>query len=211
MIEEKYMKQTFLVIVIVIAIVFFIGILLGKHIESNEQEEIARFIKNLELNTESFLVEQELLGASEDCSLSEERISSLSSELYNLGVMLSEPKAESNLGKDNYKLLKKKFHLMQIRTYLLYNQFKKNCKSDEHVILFYYGKDNSDSKEQGKILDEIGKKYSVNVFALEFNYTSELTFLEGYYDISEPPAIVIDYNNIKKGLTNYEEIANTIS
>ncbi|MBS3122888.1 hypothetical protein J4434_08465 [Candidatus Woesearchaeota archaeon] len=211
MIEEKYMKQTFLVIIVVIAIVFFIGILLGKHIESKEQEEIARFIKNLELNTESFLVEQELLGASEDCSLSEERINSLSSELYNLGIMLSEPTSESNLGKDNYKLLKKKFHLMQIRTYLLYNQFKKNCKSDEHVILFYYGKNNPDSKEQGKILDEIGKIYPVNVFALEFNYTKELTFLEDYYGISEPPAIVIDYDDVNKGLASYEKIANTVS
>ena len=100
---------------------------------------------------------------------------------------------------------------MQIRTYLLYHSFSENCDSDEHVALFYYGEDNEDSKEQGHILDEVVKKYDVNVFAIEFNYTKELTFLEEYYNITEPPAVVMDYTNVYNELASYEEIVNTIS
>ena len=211
MMERRYTKKKFLIIILIITITFIIGILLGKHLESREQGDVTRFIKHLELNTESFLVEQELLGAAKDCGLTEERINSLSSELYNLGIMLGMQDAEENLGKDNYNLLKKKFHLMQIRTYLLYNTFRENCDTEELIILFYYGRDNPGSKEQGKILDEIVKQYPVNVFAIEFNYTQELTFLENSYNISEPPAIVIDYGQTKHGLTDYEEVVNSIT
>ncbi|MFH1440126.1 MAG: hypothetical protein ABIG89_06155 [Candidatus Woesearchaeota archaeon] len=213
MMEKRYKRNNLLIIILMIAVVFCLGILIGKHIKTGEQGDVDRFIKHLELNTESFLVEQELLGTAQytqDCSLTEERISSLSSELYNLGVMLGDPKAESNLGKDSYLLLKKKFHLMQIRTYMLYNTFRKSCNFDEHVILFYYKRDDIGSKEQGKILDEVVKLYPINVFAIEYNYSMELTFLEDYYQIAEAPAIVIDYEDVHKDFTNYEEIVNTI-
>ena len=209
--EKRYKKKTYLIIILFVAIAFFAGILLGKYIETKEQGGINRFMKHLELNTESFLVEQELIGITQDCSLAEERITSLSNELYNLGIMLGKDDAKKNLGKDTYILLKKKFHLMQIRTYLLYHSLEENCETDEQVILFYYGRNNPKSKEQGKILDEVVKKYSVNVFAIEYNYTSELTFLENYYGIEEPPAVVINFDKINNDLTSYSNIVNLIS
>ena len=201
----------YFIVILMIAIVFSVGILLGKHIATKKQADISMFMKDLELNTESFMVEQELIGKTYDCGLTESRITSLSTELYNLGVMLSEPGAEANLGKDSFMLLKKKFHLMQIRTYMLYNTFKENCKSDEHVVLFYYGKNDDDSKEQGKILDEVVKKYPVNIFAIEFNYAEELSFMERYYEIKQTPAIVIDFDNVKQGLVSYENVVNSIN
>ncbi len=210
MIEKRYTKHRFLTIILIIAITFFIGVLLGKHMNTSDQEDVTRYIKHLELNTESFLVEQELLGATQDCTLAKERINSLSSELYGLGIMLGAENAESNLGKDNYFLLKKKFHLMQIRTYLLHHALKENCETEDHIALFYYGRENANSEEQGKILDEIVKKYPINVFAIEFNYTPELTFLEGNYNITAPPAVVLDYENIIYGLATYEEIVDSI-
>ena len=211
MIEKKYKQQWFFTIIIILAIVFVVGILLGKHLETKDQEEVVRFIKHLELNTESFLVEQELIGETLDCSLTKERINSLSTELYDLGLILTDPSTESNLGKENFGLLKKKFHLMQIRTYLLYHTFSKNCDSGEHTVLFYYGEDNEDSKEQGHILDEVVKNHDVNVFAIEFNYTKELTFLEDYYNITEPPSTVVDYIHTNHKLASYEDIVNAIS
>ncbi len=201
----------FLIMILIIAIVFSVGILLGKYMATKEQQDISMFMKDLELNTESFLVEQELIGKTADCGLTESRITSLSTELYELGVMLSEPDAEATLGKDNFKLLKKKFHLMQVRTYMLYNTFMENCKTDEHVVLFYYGKDEPDSKEQGKILDEAVKKYPLNIFAVEYNYTKELNFMEDYYGIKQTPSIVIDFDNVRQGLVTYEDVVNTIS
>ena len=210
MIGEKYKNQTFLIIILIVAIAFFSGILIGKYVETKEQGDITRFMKHLELNTESYLVEQELIGITDDCDLAKERIKSLSSELYDLGLMLSEENAEKNLGKDTYLLLKKKFHLMQIRTYMLYHSLNENCGNDEHTILFYYSRDDDKSKEQGKILDEIGKNYQVNVFAIEYNYTSELTFLEDYYEISNPPAIVIDFEDVRDEMTSYSEITDSI-
>ncbi|MBT4823588.1 hypothetical protein HN695_06145 [Candidatus Woesearchaeota archaeon] len=211
MMQKKYKQQRFLTIIIILAIVFVVGILLGKHLETRNQEEVVRFIKHLELNTESFFVEQELIGETLDCSLAKERINALSTELYDIGLLLTNPNTESSLGKENFALLKKKFHLMQIRTYLLYQSSSENCDSEEHIVLFYYGRDNKDSKEQGHILDEVVKNYDVNVFAIEFNYTKELTFLEGYYNITGPPAVVIDHTNVNNELTSYEEIVNSIS
>lgn len=210
-INKKYARHKLMVIFFIVAIAFFVGVLFGKYIESRDSVDVNRFMKNLELNSESFLVEQELLGSTEDCSLAEQRISSLSSELYELGVMLGEEHAEDNLGKDNYLLLKKKFHLMQIRTYMLYHTLKANCDTKDHVALFYYKKNDPSSKEQGLVLDELVKNYPLNVFAIEYNFTSELAFMEDYYKIINPPAVVVDYSKVFDGFASYEEIANTIT
>ncbi|MBD3361492.1 hypothetical protein GF358_01740 [Candidatus Woesearchaeota archaeon] len=200
-------KRFFFTIVLLLILVFSLGIILGNSLSNPELKEINKIISNSELSTESYLIEQELFsGFEKNCDLSRIRLSSLSSELWQLGKLLASPTAQEDLGRYNYNFLKRKYHLMQIKTFVLYHQLKEECDPDEKVILFYFSRNDPDSLEQGKILDRIVKDFGAHVFAIERAYSSEIVFLEQYYDVSVSPSLIIDYEFKKEGLTSYDEL-----
>jgi hypothetical protein len=95
---------------------------------------------------------------------------------------------------------------MQIRTYIMYKNLIDNCNASKQVILYYYGPDDAKSLEEGHTLDRIVNERNISVFAIEFNFSKELLFLESSYGITETPAIVVDYKDILQGLKSYDEI-----
>ena len=198
----------FLITVILLILVFIMGILIGRKMSDNRVDDISAFIKNNELNTESYIIEQELIENFEqgNCELADARISGLSEELWQIGKSLSPADAEQNLGEYNYWFLKRKYHLMQIRTYILFYKLKENCNTTDSIVLFYFSKDDGESEEQGRILDRLVKDYGITVFAVEHNYSAELSFVEEYYEIDETPALVIDYGPKISGLASYTEV-----
>lgn len=195
-----------------IIVVFVTGLLLGKHLERSQESEISNFLKENELITESYLIEQELIRVSKEkgCDLAKKRIDALSSQIGVIGQHLSVENAENILGKTDYNLLKRRYHLMQIRIYLMYQQIKDRCGLDRDIILFYYGDDNGVSKEQGKILDNLVEKEQSIVFAVEYNYSEELNFLEYYYNVTVTPVLVLNYNITLNNLSDYKTILETL-
>jgi len=201
-------KRLFLTTVFLLVVVFVIGMLAGKWLGNNNADEISEFIKNNELNTESYLIEQELIENFEeaDCSLANARISSLSNELWEIGKSLSPEDAEEKLGEQNYNFMKRNFHLMQIRTYILFYKLNQYCDSANSVVLFYFNRNDKDSEEQGRILDSLVANYDIQVFAVEYNYSKELSFVEEYYGVVNTPFLIIDYDSKMEGLTTYDQI-----
>ncbi|HDD70924.1 MAG TPA: hypothetical protein ENF94_02045 [Candidatus Woesearchaeota archaeon] len=199
-------KSRFFVFVLLSAFIFLLGFGLGNHFALLDGG-INKILKESELNAESFLVEQQLsetLGS--NCVFSQERLSALSEQLWDLGKMLDKESARKDLGEKWYDLLKRKFHLMQIKTYVLYKKLEQNCGKDFDVILFYFKRDNPDSKQQGEILDRIVDDFGAKVFAVEFGYAPELRFLEQYYGIDSAPALVINFDKKLEGLQSYDVI-----
>lgn len=200
-------KQVFFTTLLLLVLVFIIGIILGNSFSNPELKEINTVISNSELSAESYIIEQELFqDFDKNCNLSKIRLSSLSSELWRLGKLLASSTAKEDLGDYNYDFLKRKYHLMQIKTFVLYHQLKKDCNIDDHVILFYFSRKDPDSLEQGRILDDIVADFNVHVFAIERAYANELVFLEQYYDIVSSPSLIIDYSIKKEGLMSYNEL-----
>ena len=205
-------KHLFLTTVFLLIIVFVMGVLIGRHLSSSRVDEITTFIQDNELNTESYLIEQELIENFEqgNCELANARISNLGDDLWELGKKLSPEDAEEKLGVENYNFMKKRYHLMQIRTYILLYQLKQHCNNTDSVVLFYFNRQDKKSEEQGKILDRLVMDYAIHVLAVEHNYSKELEFLEGYYNITETPSVIIDYNTQKSGIVGYEDIEKLI-
>ncbi len=201
-------KRSFISVVMLVIIIFIIGIIIGRGMSNSELNEITQFIKNNELNAESYLIEQELMAEfGEDmCTLLNQRLNEFSVELYKIGKKLAGESAEKELGSTNYNFLKRKYHLMQMRAYMMFKQLVDNCEIGNHIILFYFSRNDPDSSEQGLILDELVKNYDVFVFAIEYNYSSELRFLEEYYDITATPTLIIDYASKKEGLSPYSKL-----
>ncbi len=99
---------------------------------------------------------------------------------------------------------------MQIKTYTMFKKLIDNCDLSTNVILYYYSINNGDSEEQGHILDDVVKEYDAKVFAIEYGYAEELSFLEDYYGVSKTPALVINYGTKKEGLIDYAEIEESL-
>ncbi len=200
-------RQAFFSIILLLVIIFAAGIIVGRSMSNPELSDVNQFIKQSELTTESYLIEQELFaGMEKNCDLAKLRLSALSSELWNLGKSLGTETAKQDLGEENYDFLKRKFHLMQIKTYTLYHKLKQDCSVDVPVILFYYSQNNPDSLEQGAILDRLVGGFDVKVFAIEYNYSQELRFLEDYYEISRTPSVVVNFETVRKGLLPYDQL-----
>jgi hypothetical protein len=203
--DTKHLKYRLIQIMLLVLIVFIIGIIIGKNISSSDLDELSRQMRESELNTESFLVEQQLFGMAEDnCEIFNSRIVDLARDLDKIGTLLTTGDPINDLGKENYFYMKKKYHLMQVRFYLLYKQVKETCNVSKHMILYFYSIDHPESKEQGYVLDELVQEYPVIVLAIEYNFTRDLDFLQSSYRIEDTPSMVIDYDTTYQGLTGYE-------
>lgn len=200
------MKQTLLITLLLVCVVFAAGIIVG-NLWKSESTGVSKTLRQSELDTESFLVEQELFESFEtNCELAEKRLGTLSEELWKLGKILGAADAKQTLGEENYNLLKRKYHLTQIRTYVLEKKLQQDCKSTTNVILFYFEQNGKASEEQGKILDELVQQYPIHVFAIEFQYSKELEFLEDYYGLTTAPSLVINFENTIKGPATKDKI-----
>ena len=201
-------RQTWLVTLLLVLVVFVVGVLVGNAWRSGTSSEVSKVLRQSELSAESFLIEQDLFENFEtNCGLAKKRLSSLSEELWKLGKVLGGPEAKKELGANDYDMLKRKYHLMQIRTYVLYKKLQQDCQAQVNVVLFYFKKNDDNSEAQGKILDDLVKKYGLNVFAIEYNYSKELEFLEDYYEINQTPALIVNFDNKLVGLSGEDKIA----
>lgn len=203
----RAIKQTRITLILLVTLVFILGVFFGNTYASFRENQISKVLQQSELDAESFLTEQELFDNFEtNCPLAEKRLSTLSQELWKLGKTLDTPDARDKLGEETYNVLKIKYHLMQIRTYILDKKLKEDCQSQINVILYYFKQNDPQSTTQGKILDNIANKYNVHIFAIEHDYSKEIRFLEQYYEITTTPALVINYDSILTGITQEHEI-----
>lgn len=206
---SKGRKHLFASMILILIFTFVSGVLIGTSISNAGVSELESLIKYSELNTESYVVEQALIKSlgKEDCNFSQRRLEMMSTELSKIGRTLTAE--EDNLDKIAFNQLKRKYHIMQTKTYVEFHNFKNNCGDLSSVVLFYY-KDDVDSLKQGQILDLIVDNYPVNVFAVEYNYSKELDFLQDYYNVEQTPSLVINYDKVFTGLTDYEKIEDEI-
>ena len=211
--KRKFRRHIFFILLTLLLLVFIAGLLLGRNLSNEKLDEITMFIKNSELNTESYLIEQELIGTGDknNCELSKVRVDDISSQLVLLGRKLTADDTKESIDKTEYSFLKLKYHLMQIKIYLLFYNLAQECDTKSPVILYFYGNDGGLSQQQGHILDKIVEDYDTKVFAIEYNYSKELSFLESYYNITKTPSIIINYNIKKEGITGYNKIQEIIT
>jgi len=200
-------QQRLLTTLLLVIVVFVIGVIIGNTWESSESRITSKILKQSELDTESFIVEQELFESFEtNCGLAEQRINALSEELWKLGKVLGTKDAQEKLGSSDYNFLKRKYHLMQIRTYILTKKLQVDCGQKIDIILYYYDLDDPLSEQQGKILDQLVASNDIHVFAIEYQYSNELKFLEDYYEVRRTPTIIVNFEYHLVGLVPIEKI-----
>ncbi|MBS3149058.1 hypothetical protein J4219_09355 [Candidatus Woesearchaeota archaeon] len=200
-------KQMFVTALLLVIIVFVIGVVVGNVWRFGGSNEVSKELRSSELDAESFLVEQELFESFElNCGFAERRLTTLSADLWQLGKVLGASDAKEKLGDDDYSYLKRKYHLAQMRAYVLDKQLEVDCGKVNNVVLFYFKKDDPLSAEQGRVLDDLVSQFSMHVFAVELNYSKELNFIEEYYEIDSAPSLIVNYDSVLKGLQEKDKV-----
>lgn len=200
-------KQPLFTTILLVLVVFTLGVIVGNLWQTSETGQASRTLRQTELDAESFLVEQELFETFEtNCVLSEKRINSLSQELWRLGKTIGAENAEKILGSQDYHFLKRKYHLLQARTYVLAKKLQDDCGQQTNIILYYYNQDDPASAQQGAILDQLVNTHNLHVYAIEYGYSRELSFLEEYYELTTAPALVINYKHVLTGVNQPNNI-----
>ena len=203
-------KKILLVSFSITILVFLAGLLLGLSLDDTKVSDLINNLNQNELNRESYLVEQEFMQTvgGNLCDLSSPRIQGLSNELADLGQLLTSYEKTSLLRNSEYIYLKTKYFLLEIRTFALFTNLKKECDYDLNTMLYFYDQGEQESLNQGYIIDSLVESHdNLHIFSFDRNFEEPtLDALKLHYNITKSPAIIINNEIKKEGLTDLNEL-----
>jgi hypothetical protein len=207
--------HTVYLVVGISVVTFLLGLYFGSLISLTKVNSL----ELRDLSFESIALEYGLIQNfdSETCPYLDARQKALFDDLAEIGRIISHPATEKELSSQEFDFLKRRYHLTQIRSYLQDMRLNSDCELDRNTILFYYQNPSSEAEylqnkqffdqsvAQGYILDDVVDSFggweSVTVYAIEFNYSRELSFLEEYFNITTSPSLVINFQHVFSGFT----------
>ncbi len=206
-----FRKFMLLTAFLIATVVFLAGLYAGFILDNYRVSDTENFVFNTELDTESFVVENEFFETfgSGSCSVLNGRIDSLGENLAELGNTLTRYDTKKIFNNDEYNQLRRKYFLLEIRTYILRKQIEENCAGEtSNVILFFYEtKNNQESLNQGYALDYIVERNEgVVVFSIDIDFDDPaLKSLMKFYNITSAPTIVVNFDDRIEGyIPQYE-------
>ena len=206
----KY-KKIMLISLAATILIFISGLILGGSLDDSRINELVENLNQNELNSESYLVEKEFVTnfGGNKCESSKARINELTKELGKLGPLLLKYESKSIFKETEFDYLKRKYFLLEIKTYNLLSSLKKECNYDIKIILFFYDKDDTNSIRQGYILDSlVASNKNLYIFSFDrlFNVDPALETVKIHYNINSSPTLIINNDLKKEGLTLLENL-----
>lgn len=198
-IERKISRKKFLVVFIITAVIFSLGVFVGSKFTSHVILDIEQSQEALKNQISGVDLKNEILKKTDICTLSWDSIWKDKVELGNLVEML-----ERRLGKEDPQVLslKTNYQLVQVRTWLLLRDIKERCETDTKIILFFYTNKKDDpkgddqlSETQGSVLNSLYNKYGSDVSIFSFDMNIENPAVEtllDIYGITTAPTLVIE-------------------
>lgn len=210
-VSGRYARYSFFAAVVAIFVAFTVGVVAGNLYASEKMTRLNSAVQDTELMAQSYVLQQELSRfAVDNCAFLQARLDELSSQLASLGRRLVSQES-SDISADEFGLLKRRYHLLEVRAYILLKDLKDSCGYSKPVILYFYSPNDSLSREQGLVLDAVVREHNATVFSIEYGYSDDLSYVENYYRVSATPFIVVDYDSVKQGLVPYEGVISLIS
>lgn len=215
MVSKKYHKYIFLTSGVIALLIFSAGILLGWTLDNYRVNEIIKLIRENEINSESYFVEEEFLETfgGDKCELLSKRINDLFLKLSKTGQELSLYESKNIFNNGEFDYLRSKYFLLEIKFYTLLYDMDQNCEENRTVILFLYKRDDEASKSQGYVLDSLVKKYKEKLIVLSIDkyYEDEnIKILSAKYNITKTPTLIINFDLKKEGFMNKEKLDDII-
>jgi hypothetical protein len=210
------LRKVFLVSFVLAVFIFLLGMYLGYTLDTLRINSVNEMLYENELNTLNYLSSKEFLDLfdkNDSCGSTQILLENMGPEISNLGNTLIFYEKRNLFNSGEYKLLKMKYFLVELRAYVLFVKLKKECGYDFDVILYFYDQNHDKSTQQGYILDTLVKSSSnVNVLSFDRNLVDSdvVNLLIKHYNITISPTVIIN-NDIKlEGLTSLEDFRKII-
>ena len=224
--KEQYIKHIFITSLIAAIVIFTSGIMIGWVLDNYRTDEVLSIIKDNELNSESYNIEQIFLEnmGNTDCEILTPRIERISEDLGETGRELQRYGSASDFKKEEFDYLKRRYFLMEIKFYNLIYNYQDSCENEYTPILYFYKIDDDVSEMQGYVLDEFVKKYNedttsengdkkhgkVVVLSIDGEYDEDpliSTIMNTYnINIDNLPAMIINFETIREGFVGKDEL-----
>jgi hypothetical protein len=200
MVGVRRTKRLLFLSAILSSLIFIAGIFIGYSLEGARESEVVHNIRQNELDTESFILEQQFLDelGGDKCGILSNRVLELQPALTTIGRQLGKWE-DSDFKQEDFDYLKRKYFITEIRYLMLLETLKENCNSNYNVILFFYRIDDDESTRQGYVLDDIVTEGdNVVVLSIDQDYLEEPTIdiLKAKYDIDTAPSLIINGRKI---------------
>ena len=107
---------------------------------------------------------------------------------------------------ESYESLKKEYMEVSIKAWLLSLSVNDRCGTGSLPVLYFYSRDCEDCIDQGKVLDLLRERQSIQVYTLDLNLDSEaIKVIKEAYMIDETPALVIG-EDLYEGYTSLQRL-----
>jgi len=204
---KKDLRKAFFASVTIGILIFSLGLFAGYGLDLLRVKDVSISISEVELQTLDYITSQEFLETfgRDYCDSLNLKLSKVTPELNNIGKILTNYEEKNIFSGDEYKLLKSKYFLLEIRAYTLFTKLNKECNLDQNLILYFYDQHHEESLRQGYALDKVVESSNIHVFSFDRNFEI-IKFLVDSYEIKRAPTIVINEKKKFEGFTSLGEI-----
>ncbi len=213
MVNDKTKKQLLFTSLVLAVAIFSLGIVFGWYLDNMRSNDILEIIQQNELDTESYLVEQQYIESFDKelaCEVLENRVPVLNDQLGEVGHKLVYYKGKNVFEKDEFDYLQRKHFILKVRFWNMLSYLKKNCDYEGIVILYFYEENHQESTNQGYALDDLNKEYnySLTILSFDVNYDKEplIGILKDRYDIETTPTIIYNDKIKTEGFVSVDEL-----
>jgi hypothetical protein len=194
-------KSSILKAVFATSLILSIGLIAGLQMDQARTDFLENQLQETNIQTETFLVSQSYLEDSSRnyCKVMDKKVPELAKKNAQIGRDLQSFSSKSIGSDKDYKYIKKKYYINQLKLYTLLDDYKGRCDSETNLILFFFD-DDIDSKRQGAVLtnyrEEVDNKTYVFSYNLETKESTILDMLKTDYSIEDGPVTVVNGDNI---------------
>jgi hypothetical protein len=168
---------------VITALLFITAFYLSNYFNNKKTANIKATADQISIDLLSSETQFDILKQS-SCSQLDDSI--LADELDNLGDRLNS--MESQIGSTNSEViqLKKYYSILQIKDYLLMNNYKKDCHTKSVSIVYFYANDCQDCKNQGYVLTYLRDTYP-ELRTYSFDYNLNISALKTLISLNKVP------------------------
>lgn len=191
-------KDSLLKAAAVTAMILTIGFLIGLQMDDARTSYIDNQISDATVNAQTVVAVQNYLESSENyCKLVSEEIPDMGEKNARIGTTLQQFSSKGVSEAQEYKTLRRRYYVSQLRLYNTIKSYREKCDSDISVIMFFFDGDIA-SQRQGAVLteyrEEVDNSTSIFSYNLEVEDSQVLDVLKTDYNITDGPSIVINGN-----------------
>jgi len=180
-------------------IIFVMGVLAGLVIEGERVDYMQGQDETQKVNFDSIQLQYLYLSSlqsNKSCQVLSNAINKYIKETDEIRVRVERYSEKSNIKSDEFSLIKREYVISQINYWLLASKTKELCGGDYVTVLYFYDKDEADSRNQGFILDYFKKMFKdqILIFALDSKFDEEpmVQILKESYAVTDEPTIIVE-------------------